>query len=750
MCPLMESDMSVYRRSRTTGSIDLQEQPSPAITGSLSMVESGFEDTAMTVKRFQSQSRISTGFVYNAAVPRVSQSGVPLSHADDDEGGRQKSHHQSESSSVSVTLLRIIGCLGVIWGDLGTSPIYTYASIFGCDTECLDDITIHEIRGVFSCIFWFLLIIVTLKYIIIVMSCDFFGEGGIFALLQLIRSPSNLSERQVTFFTTVAVIGASAMIGDGLITPALSVLAAVEGLEIIWGKAASPWVVPVTVVILLLLYLFQFKGSTKVGRAFGPVVLLYFLAIAAVGVYNLVIFDTSVLLGLSPVYAVRFIFAGNLSLVRTIQAFGAIVLCVTGAEAVYADLGHFGKFPIYVSWATIVFPSLILSYAGQGAYLSSHPDQVGTIFYSSVPSAVFIPVWLLCTAATVVASQAMITGCYSLVSQGVTLGLFPRVRTVNTDATQKAQIVIPAVTGVLAVGTVALVVAFQKSSALAGAYGIAVIVTFLMTDILLVSALHRIKLKGTPLFLVIIALSPFFLLDVSLLCANVYDKIGHGGWFPVVVGSVLSLLMLAWRFGRKATAEAYKLKSGAGSGYPRCVDKLVDSVTSGRIGITPGTGVFLCPAWIEKIAGDSVPSTLALFLEVTGSIPNRTIFLHVEFQKDTPFVADVDRCHVVTILPGIHSVSLNFGFAEPLSEVSLLGALNLKLASLGSCLPGSTSDSLWFFVHSEDVRAVSSRGIVGKTLVKVYSALLAVAASPSKFFGIPAGQVVQLGDVLSI
>ena len=734
--------------------MDVCELPSPAITGSASFTEGGFEDMAMNVKRFQSQSRISTGFVYNAAVPRVSGPAITPSNVSGDvdkKGSRFNKDDKAVTSSISVTFLRVIGCLGVIWGDLGTSPIYTYSSIFGCESQCFPNITINEIRGVFSCIFWFLLIIVTIKYIVIVMSCDFFGEGGIFALLQLIRSPANLSERQITFFTTVAVIGASAMIGDGLITPALSVLAAVEGLEIVWGPSASAWVVPVTVVILLLLYLFQFKGTTKVGRAFGPVVLLYFMAIAAVGVYNLVMFDSSVLLGLSPVYAVKFIFAGHLGIIKTVQAFGALVLCVTGAEAVYADLGHFGKLPIYVSWGTIVFPSLILSYAGQAAYLSSHVDQVGTIFYSSVPVPVFVPVWLLCTAATVVASQAMITGCYSLVSQGVTLGLFPRVRTVNTDATQKAQIVIPAVTAVLALGTVALVVVFQKSSALAGAYGIAVLVTFLMTDILLVTALHRIKLKSTPLAVIMIVLTPFFVLDVSLLCANVYDKIGHGGWFPVVVGAVLSVLMLAWRFGRRATAEAYKAKSQVGSGYPRSVDKLVESVSSGAIGTTPGTGVFLCPAWIEKVAGDSIPSTLALFLDVTGSIPNRTIFLHVEFQRETPFVADKDRCQVLTILPGIHSVSLNFGFAEPLSEISLLAALNLKLASLGSCVPaGHDSDALWFFVHSEDVRAACNRGIVGKTLVKVYSALLAVAASPSKFFGIPAGQVVQLGDVLSI
>ena len=724
-----------------------------------------FWGTLSGVRRLTSQMRISTEYVYNAAVPRIgSQTDLPArensaSSLEDRPSKQPFNSSHAPSGSMAVQLLRALGCLGVIWGDIGTSPLYTYPAVYQCESQCITP-TKEDIKGTLSSIVWSLIIVVIFKYLIVVMRCDFFGEGGIFALLQLIKTESKkpFSDRGIALLTAVAGIGASSMVADGFITPALSVLAAVEGIkdDRILGSSASGAVVPATLVILAGLYAVQFKGTTKVGRVFGPIMLLYFLSLAAVGVYNISSMgDTAwVLEGWSPHYMIKFWVSGEFAGLPAFKTFGSVVLAVTGAEALFADLGHFGKPPIYISWILVVFPSLILNYTGQACYLAAHPDSVDRVFWASVPNAIYIPVWIICTFATVIASQAMITGCYSIVCQGVTLGLLPRLRTLNTDPTQKAQIYIPAVTVLLAIGTLGLVLGFRSASSLAGAYGIAVLVTFCMSDIMLVAAICRVKLPRTPVILILIGLFPFFFLDGTFLAANIYSKIAHGGYIPVIIGTILTALILSWRFGRHATNRAYHRQRNEGdiAPYLKSMPELVAAVASGSVGTTPGTGVFLCPAWVEPLAGDGLPSTLCLFLKITGSVPRRTILLTVGFHKTSPFISDTERTRVVEITPGMYSVSLTFGFAEPLSELSVTKSVESLLPGLVGRDSAKSDDSerVWYYVHSEDIEAKPSRRIFSRVLVGIYSLMLSLGSSAAAFFGIPAQKVVQLGDVLQI
>ena len=720
------------------------------------------------VNRVVSKSRIDSDLVYGAAVPKLSgqpktpemsrkvslnQDPIPEDHID---------AHSHNKPGLRLILLRSLGCMGVIWGDIGTSPLYAYSAVYNCSSTC-DVPSQEDIKGTLACIIWSLIFVVFIKYLAVVMSCDFHGEGGIFALLRLIRSESKraLSDRSVLFFTTIAAIGASSMIADGLITPALSVLAAIEGLEDprIFGDKILNWIVPITVILLLCLYGIQFKGTTTVGRVFGPIMFLYFFCIGAVGIYNIITLQNHwVLEGWSPVYVFKFWFSGNYSGLKAFKIMGSVVLAVTGAEAMYADLGHFGKSPIYISWIFVVFPSLVLSYTGQAYFIASYPEQISTVFFSSIPSAVYVPMWIICTLATIIASQAMITGCYSIVSQGVTLGLLPRIQTFNTDPTQKAQIYIPSVCALLACGTIALVLVFRSSEKLAGAYGIAVLLTFIMSDIMIAGALNLVKLPKIPTIFICIIIAPFCFVDCVFLAANIYSKIANGGWLPLVLAFIIATLMSTWRYGRRRTSLAYnKQRENVKLDYLYSIEKLVDAVKRGDIGSTPGTGVFLCPAWVEPLSGDALPSTLGLFLRITGSIPRKAILLTVSFDKNLPFVNENEKRRVVEIVPGIYSMSFNYGFAEPLSELKITEKLIELLPSLvdRENRPNITStfntlSGLWFFIHSENIETKNSRNFFSRLVIKLYATMLAMSSSAGSFFGLSSDRVVQLGDVLQI
>ena len=737
------------------------------------------------IRRLASQTRIGADMVYGAAIPRLRSnvgSQQALSRgASLEEGGERdltsgKSTpekpaspkvtpsralgHEHEVSSLKTLLLRSLGCLGVIWGDIGTSPLYAYSAVYGCHDTCISP-TPEDIKGTLSTIVWALIWIVFIKYILTVMRCDFHGEGGLFAVLRLIRSESArpLSDNAVSFFTAVGAMGSAAMVADGLITPALSVLSAMGGLEDdrIWGPEAAKWSEVLTVIILLLLFCWQFKGTTKVGRVFGPIMIIYFIGIGGIGLYNIVkTGNTWVLEGWSPHYFVKLWLSGQFSGYTAFKTMGSVVLAVTGAEATYADLGHFGKGPVYVSWMAVVLPALILSYTGQAAYMASHPEAVGEIFFASVPGAIYIPMWILSTLATIIASQAMITGCYSIVSQGIALGLLPRMKTVNTDPRQKAQIYIPAATVLMCIGTIALVLGFKSAEALSSAYGISVVLTFLMTDVMVAGALYTVKLPKAPLVFVMLLMLPFFLVDGLFFASTLSGKVGNGGYLPVAIGFVVTLVMLSWRFGRRATNKAYERMRQVDISYLYSIEKLVNAVKEGNVAATPGTGVFLCPTWVEPLSGDALPSTLGLFLRVTGAIPSRCILLTVAFEKTAPFIAENDRRKIVEIVKGFYSVSLTYGFAEPLSEISLTKAVEELLPSLAlrdtpqQSSTSQESNGVWYYLHSEDIEPRKSRKIWTKAIVALYSIILRFSSRASTFFGIPAEKVVQLGDILLI
>jgi KUP system potassium uptake protein len=655
--------------------------------------------------------------------------------------GAQGNHQGGNTISWKGLLLSSLGCVGVIWGDLGTSPLYTLSSVF------TDEFPRDDILGCLSLVLWSLFAVVTVKYISIVLKCAYNGEGGVFALVQVSLMGKVPSLTKIIGVTSIGTIGAAFLMSDGLITPALSVLSAVEGLSLSEESAT----VGITLGILIPLYFGQRFGSTTVGKVFGPINVLYFLSIGGIGLYNIIKYDYTALEAFNPKYAYMFLFTSStFSGDKAFRALSSIVLCLTGAEEVWADLGHFGPSPIYFSWFTLVCPCLYLSYIGQCAYLLSNPDSYSNIFWDSIPTSIYYPVWVICTLATIVASQSAITGCYSMIGQGVSLGILPRLRIYNTDINHKAQIYIPSATLFLGIGTCAIVIGFKSSENLAGAYGIAVLITFVITDCLTVLALKKLKLKNWSLLGISMIMLPFLVIDGTYLSANFYDKITVGGWLPVTVGTLMTTLMLSWYFGRRATRAAYKkidTDTSGGSNKIKTQQGLLDALNDKSIGFGPGTGLFLIPEFVED---EELPRAFLTLLKVTGSIPQRTIFLNINFDSDAPFVDASKRVVVRTITPGVYQADIKYGFAEPLSEIQVEQEIKQVLPNLGCLFNEPLKEGEWYFVYSENVHAANNRNKISKFFMNIYRAMLTVSAGAAEFFGIPEEKVIQLGGHLNI
>jgi KUP system potassium uptake protein len=727
-----------------------------------------------------------------------------------------------DQQSFGRVLLSAISCMGVIWGDIGTSPLYTYSAIYNCEETCQTP-SESDAKETLSTVFYTLTLVTFIKYIVILLRMDYHGEGGIFALLlNVTRKPRRkLPKAWARIFLALAAVGASAVMADGFLTPALSVLSAVEGLKSTKIMSSdqidtiSSLVVPVTCVILVLLFFMQRHGSTKVGRVFGPIMLVYFSCLASIGIYNLV--DTGnfeILEALSPVYAFRFFFSGRFSGYESFKKLSSIILCVTGAEALYADLGHYTKLPIYISWCLVVYPSLILTYAGQAAALTRDPTIVGSAFWASVPSTFYIPMLIIATLATVVASQAMISGCFSLISQAVTLSLFPRVRVVNTDPSRAGQIYIPEINLILAIGTILLVLVFQSSTALAGAYGISVVLTFNITTLLLGAVLYSCKWPNTKWYFVLLALSPMLAIDMLFLVSNITFKFVHGGWITITFTIVISSVMLCWLYGRKATQAARSSEISSGSQSMRHLttfDALAAAVNSGTVKRGHGIGVFLSPSKLKvgrrlnlssivdatkieqgitttpsdeinrtqskldrmisnisgvvPVSGCALPSALELYLRVTGSIQRVVILLHVEFDQDRPVLNINDRVELEEVVTGsaigIYSATVTFGFAElKVGEIDMGKILkqwvleqiprHRSLADLFEPSLPGEDDQLWYFLHKEDHIAKPGSSIFRKAIIFMYSALHTVSRSAYAFFNLPVNECIQLGGCVAI
>lgn len=712
--------------------------------------------------------------------------------------------------------LTTISCLGVIWGDIGTSPLYSFSAIYGCEQECQTPAR-EDIVETFSAMFWVLTIVTLFKYILVVLRCDYHGEGGIFALLlNITRQPRRkVSKATGRFLVCLAAIGASAMVADGFITPALSVISAIEGLQSTTILSESQiatihnLIVPITCAILLILFVMQRYGSTKVGRVFGPIVLVYFISIAAIGIFNLVNTGNAfVLEGLSPVYMVRFFTTGRFAGAEAFKKLSSLVLCVTGAEALYADLGHFSRIYIYLTWGLVVYPCLTLAYAGQAAVMVANPDVVKSAFWGSIPTNVYIPMLILATLATVVASQAMISGCFSLISQAVVLSLFPRVRVVNTDPTRAGQIYIPEINFMLAVGTILLVVTFQSSIALAGAYGLSVVLTFNVTTILLGYVLYTTKLPNTKWYVIALGLLPILIIDAAFFASTLVYKFLHGGYVSVAITLVLACIMLCWWYGRTLTARARqreaRIDMSQNRGYLTTFDELAAAVQAGRIRRGHGIGVFLTPTklavgrrinlsslmamkaveegmantqasnvdrMISNLSGvvpaahGPLPSALSLYIRVTGSIQRVVILLHVEFDQDKPMLNISDRVTIEEVVTGsgigIYSAKVSFGFAEPLSEVDMNKfvhqwileqiPMHRSLSDLFETAGERADDErLWYFLYKEEHLARPKSNIFRRALVWLYSSLHSVSRSAHVFLNLPANESIHLGGCVSI
>jgi KUP system potassium uptake protein len=549
----------------------------------------------------------------------------------------------------AVGMLLIV--LGVVYGDIGTSPLYAFKAsmqLFGGVP-----ITTTEVMGILSLIFWSLVLIVTVKYVTLIMHADNRGEGGILALMALAQRVSvGTGIRNV--LTLVGIAGACLFFGDGVITPAISVLSAVEGLEVSTPELQQ-YVLPISVVVIVALFAMQWRGTGSVGRIFGPVMALWFVAIGVLGIVEIVR-HPFVLLAISPSYAVGLCiqYKGLAFIVL-----GAVVLCVTGAEALYADMGHFGAHPIRLTWTYFVLPSLVLNYFGQGALTISDPAAVANPFFLLAPEWLRLPMVILATVATIIASQAVISGAYSMTRQCMQLGFLPRMSVRHTSNTEEGQIYVPQVNTMLAIGVLILVLAFKTSDNLAAAYGIAVTGTFLCTCVLAMVVFRRQFHWSRAAAISVFGL--FFLIDAVFFSANTL-KVLEGGWVPLVLGIALTALMTSWNRGRDLMLARWRQDS-----LP--LAPFLARLPQSRTMRVPGMAVFLTGN------PDYVPTSLLHNLKHNKVLHERVLFVTVQ-NVDEPEMAADRRMEVCELAPGIHRVILRYGFMESPNIPRALEELN--------------------------------------------------------------------------
>jgi KUP system potassium uptake protein len=605
-----------------------------------------------------------------------------------------------------------VAALGVVYGDIGTSPLYalrlSVQAMGGAQPNA------DAVLAALSLILWSLIVVVTIKYVIFILRADNKGEGGVLALAALAHRASGLSRRTKGLITFGAVAGLALFLGDGLLTPAISVLSAVEGLKV-EQPALAPLVVPVTLAILIALFLIQYRGTERVGGLFGPIIFIWFAAIGTLGA--IAIADTpAILAAVNPMHAIgAFIEHPAVAFVTL----GAVVLAVTGVEALYADMGHFGRGPIRFAWIAVALPALLLNYFGQGAALLVNPAAVEHAFYSVVPAALHYPMVVLATLATIIASQAVISGVYSIVHQAVQLGMLPRMEIRHTSPTEFGQIYVPRANTLMLVGVVAVVLVFQTSDALATAYGIAV-TGIMVISTLLVAVVAR-KQWGWSVAAAVGLFGAFALVDIAFLSANAL-KIAEGGWFPIAIAVGTLIALDTWRVGRKKFLE--KVYAGSIS-----TDLFLERADKTPIRIE-GTAVYLTPR------PDLVPGALLHNLKHNRVLHERVILLNVKVE-DTPFVDADRRVSVNKLGKGFFAVDLRYGFFED-SDVprGLEAARALGLAV--------DIDSTTFFVR-RDILVMSENPAMARWRTRLFIVLSRASLDAALYFRLPPGRVVELG-----
>jgi KUP system potassium uptake protein len=611
-----------------------------------------------------------------------------------------------------------LAALGVVFGDIGTSPLYTVK-------ECFSEYTglrpVHEdVVGILSLITWALILIVTVKYVVVVMRADNRGEGGVLALMALVSRRTELSARGRSIFLMLGMAGAALFYGDCLLTPAISVLSAVEGLNVA-TPAFDPLVIPLALGVLIGLFAVQRFGTAGVGRWFGPIMLVWFAVIFVLGIGH--IFGVpQVLLALSPLQAIEFAMRhGFVAFV----ALGAVTLAVTGAEARYADMGHFGPKPIRAAWLGLVLPSLLANYYGQGALLLANPAALENPFFRLAPGWMLYPLVALATAATVIASQATISGAFSMAQQAALLGLSPRVRIQHTSASEFGQIYVPAINWMQLVGIIVLVIAFKSSTNLAAAYGIAVTGTMLVTTLLVFALAVRAWKWSWPVSIVVFG--SFMAVDATLMSANMM-KFLQGGWVPLALALVIFAAMWTWLQGRMAVAA----REQEGS-LPMAT--LLSSINPGRVHRPQGTAVYL-----TAFSGNA-PNCLLHNLKHNEVLHEQVVLLTVEV-PDEPYVPPNARAQVTHLGKGVHHVVLRYGFMEQPDVPRDLA----PLAERG--VPVDPMRTSYFVGRNSFVAA--ARPLLPRWQEKLFLALARVASSAGDFFGLPTNRVVELGSRIEI
>ncbi len=609
-----------------------------------------------------------------------------------------------------------LGALGVVFGDIGTSPLYAFKETFvGHHPMPVDQ---PHIFGVVSLIFWSIILVVTVKYVAIIMRADNRGEGGSLALLALI-SRLNPNQRRSSYLALLGVLATALFFGDALITPAMTVMSAVEGLTVVQARL-SPLVVPIAIGILVGLFLMQTRGTARVGAVFGPIMLLYFGTLTALGITSLVN-RPEMLFALNPIWAARFI-ADDPAV--AFFALGSIVLAVTGAEALYADMGHFGRRPITLSWMWIVLPALMINYLGQGALLLDTPEAAANPFFLMAPEALRLPLVARATMAAIIASQAVITGTFSVTRQAIQLGFLPRLRITHTSASAEGQVFIPIVNWTLAVFVVLLVLGFKSSSNLAAAYGIAVTGTMLI-DTLLLGVLLLTAWRWNRWFAVPL-LAVFLLIDGVYFASNL-TKVPDGGWFPLVVGLIGFTLLTTWSRGRTLMQE--RLRESA---LP--IDVFIKSASTAATRVS-GTAVFMTSS------PTGVPPALLHNLKHNKVLHDRIMILTVVVDE-VPFVSDEDRIETLELGSNFYRILIRYGFMQEIDIPTVLKRIE-------HCGPKLKMMETSFFLSRQTLLASDTPGMAVWREV-LFSWMMRNAESAMDFFKLPTNRVVELGSQVEI
>ncbi|MBD5803646.1 potassium transport protein Kup [Azoarcus sp. Aa7] len=609
-----------------------------------------------------------------------------------------------------------VGAIGVVFGDIGTSPLYALKEIFNGHHPI--PVTPENILGILSMVFWSIMVLVTLKYVLIIMRADNRGEGGSLALLALIVDKAK-SRRLTWAVSMLGVFAAALFYGDSMITPAISVLSAVEGLGIVAPELQS-FVVPITVLILTALFMIQRRGTGAVGLFFGPVMVGWFTVLAVLGL-NEIIRHPEVLAALNPMYAFHFIGSHT---ALAFLALGAVVLAVTGGEALYTDMGHFGPFPIRLAWFAFVMPALVLNYFGQGALLLNEPAAIENPFFHLGPTWAMIPMLILATLATVIASQAVISGAFSVARQAVQMGLLPRMLIVHTSGQEEGQIYVPFTNWTLYLAVIALVLGFQSSSNLAAAYGIAVTGT-MMIDTVLIAFVMILLWRWNPLLVALVAGS-LLAVDIAFFAANAI-KIPQGGWFPIAMGLVSFTVLTTWRRGRSIVQEEIARQGLSMNEFTGMI---------GSVHRVHGTAIFMTSA------KDGVPAALLHNLKHNQVLHERVVLVTVQ-TADTPYVSELDRIYLHHLKQGFIRVILRYGFMEDPDIPSALG----HCSRFGE--PFDMMETT-FYLSRETVIPRLSRSRIAPWRARLFAFMTKNATSATDFFRIPNNRVVELGTQLVI